>query len=284
MKLRFAAYIGKSGQTVASRRGHPAWLNAFVLCVGIFFAAHLYSQDQPTRDGQSYVFRGRLRPGLRESLVALGDRLERSGKERVVLQGTLQRTGSPAIPVKLTRELPGLLRLEEAAGTQTRVTTFDGKEIKKSGGLVSQQDEDLLETLLNDSADHFFIAQAQGAPVRFLGSRFRLDDGRTKTYQGSYYEVYQVTDRAKIKREAGQQSKLYYVNSDTLLVERVRYEMVRDGARIRVLVQMSQWGQIQDQRLPRQIVRLENGQPVLSLSITAAAVSPRVDDGIFSNP
>jgi hypothetical protein len=71
---------------------------------------------QPTPSPEGYVRRARLGPRLRDVLNVIGDRVERPGKERVVLIGTVRRQGSQqASPLRLILELPGLMRFEEGA-------------------------------------------------------------------------------------------------------------------------------------------------------------------------
>ena len=88
--------------------------------------ASLVSTFPPDLAGQSaesgqaeYLRRSRLRSRLREALTLFGDRLERPGKERLTLAGTL-RLASPAdLPFRAVWELPGRLRIETPLGVLT---------------------------------------------------------------------------------------------------------------------------------------------------------------------
>ena len=68
----------------------------------------------------------------------------------------------------------------------------------------------------------------------FLGSRFRLDDGSPADYNGPYYDVYKVSEQTDYRVGSAEQLKLYYFNSETLLLERVIYEIDRNGATVKV--------------------------------------------------
>src|SRR5258708_32197884 len=130
------------------------------------------SPSRPTR--RQYISRSRLSPELREAINFLGDRLEKPGKERVTLVGTLSRSGSAeAVPIRLTTEFPHRIRLEVQHGNDTHVIGFDGRSGWKHGATFSREDEDLIESLVYDSADHLFIGQIEGLPTRPLGKRFR---------------------------------------------------------------------------------------------------------------
>src|SRR5262245_26642004 len=188
------------------------------------------AQPTPTPNTNSYIRRGLLQPRLQLALNALGDRLEKPDKERLTLVGTLTRqNNSQAVPVRLFLELPRRMRLEEQ-GAQQRVVGFDGSKGWASGAALSSADQDTIETLVFDSVDNFFLGQMQGVATRTLGSRFRLDDGRTANYTGPFYNIYQVTDRIKIGAANREQPKLFYFNSDTKLIERVYYQVRRDGS------------------------------------------------------
>lgn len=238
-------------------------------------------------DGQ-YVRRSRLGPQLIPIFTALGDRLERPGKERLILTGTLSRISGAqreTNPFRLISEFPRRLRLEEQIGIQTQVTVFDGREVLKNSGRVNKTDEDLVETLMYDTAESYFIGQASGAATRFLGSRFRLDSGEAADYAGPFYEIYQVGDEIQLGSSVREQDKFFYFNSDTLLLEQVRYEHGEDRGKARIEVRITDWQRAQGQRIPARIARFENGQEVLAFSIISVVVGPRVaGDGIFDRP
>lgn len=239
--------------------------------------------QQTTAPGASgYVRRARLRTPLRDAFDVMGDRIEKPGKERVVYVGALRRQGnSGAFPLRLILELPGLMRLEEGAGSRLRVIGFDGSNGWVLGGQFSAADQSVIETLVFDSAERLFLSQTQGAATRFLGQRFRLDSGPV-TRATVYYDIYQISDQININSAPRFQPKLYYLNSDSQLLERVRYKIERDGRQIEVEVLLSNWGRANNQQLPGSITRLENGAEIFRLTINAATHGPRVNDGIFN--
>jgi hypothetical protein len=221
---------------------------------------------------------------LNSALNALGDRLEKPGKERLTLTGTLKRQNTPqAIPFRLVLEWPLRMRLDEEC-KQQRVIGFDGSNGWTSSATLSFVDQATIETLVYDSVDNFYLGQMQGIATRTLGSRFRLDDGTTPNYAGPFYDIYQVTDRIKIGAANREQSKLFYVNSDTNLFERISYRVRHGGATADVEIRLGNWRKSDGQQIPGLIERLENKQSVLTLTIATATVGPRLADGIFSAP
>jgi len=276
-----------------------ALLAALLLLTAITFAASskyrpltthtvtATSQNQPqpvSLKRRAYVQRSLLSPTLVWNLKALGDRLERPGKERLSVTGTLRRSeDSQAEEVVAVFEFPDRLRLTLEKGHQNRVILFDGEQAKAVGRPLDEVERDLIETLVYGAAEHFFTTQMQGQATRFLGARFRLDDGSSANYSGPYYDIYQVADQIKTSASEREQNKLYYFNSDTLLLERVAYEINRNGSVVKVEETTINWGQEQGQQVARRIERFENGVSVFVLTVQLAGFGHRLDDGIFAN-
>jgi hypothetical protein len=236
--------------------------------------------------GKGYLQRKGIWPQLRPLLDAHGDRWEKPGQERLILTGTME---SPAragkIPVQLILEFPDKARLEKQIDGKQQVTIFDGKSKFKLGEALSPEEADELESLVLDSADHFLAGHMQGFAFRHLGTRFRLDDGSVADYKGPYYDIYQMTDQLPQENEGFlPQNKRFYVNSDTQLLERVSYQLTRNGRPVEALVQYAGWQKERGQQIQNSITRTENGKPAFELTVNAIRLSPRADDGIFTKP
>jgi hypothetical protein len=228
------------------------------------------------------VRRGQLSPQLRLNLKALGDRLERPGRERLTLTGTLVLRGNPqTVPFVVILQFPDQLRLTMQLGVQTRVITYDGNVSEAVGTLPDSREQDLVESIVHDTAEHFFKAQMQGLATRPLGSRFRLDDGTPTNYTGGFYDVYEIPDQVRVAPIGRLQTKLYFFNSDNHLLERVRYELNRGGTQTAVEIRLSDWRENDGQHVPIRIVRTENEQTTLTLTITSVTSSPKMADAIF---
>lgn len=236
--------------------------------------------------GKGYLQRRGIWPQLQPALDAYGDRWEKPGRERLTLIGTLT-SGDQAekIPTQLIFEFPDKVRLEKQIDNKLHVTIFDGKKKFKLGDALKREEEEELESLALDSADHFLAGHMQGFAMRYLGARFRLDDGTTPDYKGPYYDIYQMTDQIPTsKDEFLPQNKRYYVNSDSQLIERVSYQINRNGVPVNVLVQYSGWQKANGQQVPGTITRSENGKSTSVLTISTVRLSTRADDGIFTIP
>lgn len=233
---------------------------------------------RPSRDK---IHAGALWPQLRWYLKALGNRLEEPGKERLTLGGMLERAGEQPVPFAAISEFPDRLQFTTQSGLQARTITYDGKAAHVVGGVLSTTDQGLIESLVNDTAEHFFAVQLQGTPTRHLGNRFRADDGSTENYAGPFYDIFSMLESVTAESVTRSQPKFYYFNSETHLLESVKYQISRNGQTIDVETAFSSWQRVQDQQVAHRIVRSENGQPLLSLTITSATIGPLLKDGVF---
>lgn len=237
-----------------------------------------------TAKRSEYVRRSLLSPKLVWHLNALGDRLEKPGRERLIVTGTLSRAKyAQTEEVTTVWEFPERLRLTTRRGNENRVLTFDGEQGQSGANPLGIAERDLLETLVYGSAEHFFTAQMRGRATRFLASRLRLDDGSTANYDGPYYEVYKVAEQTGTSADQGEQVRLYYFNSETLLLERVSYEINRNGSTVKVEERLGDWTREQGQQVARRIERFENGESVFVLTVRTAGFSRRAEDGMFAN-
>lgn len=236
----------------------------------------------PTGGDAEHVRRGQLWPQLHGALTATGDRLEKPGKERQTLAGTITRGGSPPSPLTVVRDYPDLMRVEVTAGLTTRVTAFNGGRAQAGGAGLTPAERDTLETLVYDTADHFFHSQQSGAAAtRFLGPRFRLDEGTNAAPAAPSYDVFETTEPVLTDDAGRVQTRRYYFNSDTRLLDRVRYQTERDGSQVDVEVVLGWWQSVNGQALPSSVVRLEDGAPVLTCNFALMTVGPRASPVAF---
>jgi hypothetical protein len=174
--------------------------------------------------------------------VAQKPRTQRSAPVRTLLIGpsltrSLRSFRQPLSEIDLAPEDHG----RQAGETRSRAFERDGNAYSQ------EAEQDLMETLVYGSAEHFFDTQMGGMATRFLGSRFRLDDGSSADYSGPYYDVYKVADQIKTSPDEREQLKLYYFNSETLLLERVTYEINRNGSTVKVEERLGDWTKEQGQ-------------------------------------
>ena len=241
--------------------------------------------------GQGYVGPRDVPFGAGRVLEIMGDRLQVAGKERLDLVGVLTRAGQSAVAVHILWEFPGKVRLEKRLGDEPdpkkdELLVYDGSgNLDKRGGTASLSDQDLIEMLVHDSVEGFFIGQLEGFATRFLGSRYHRVDAEGNAV-GPDYDIYEVINEVRLLRRPLRQRKLYYFNSDTALLERVRYRLAAERGRgeVEVSVEVSDWGEVYGQLIPGTVVRTENGVEVVRLEIREAGIGAAAEDGSFSLP
>ena len=256
-----------------------------LLCAG----GALPGQDRPPAIG--YLQPKDVPFGSLRALKTMGDRLQVVGKERLDLVGLLTRSGQSPVAVHILWEFPGKVRIEKRLGTEPdpnkdELLVYDGAgNLRKRGGTAGMADEDLIEMLVHDSVEGFFIGQIEGFATRFLGSRYhRVDESGNAV--GADYDIYEVVNEVRVPGRPLRQRKLYYFNSDTALLERVRYRLSLERGRgaVAVDVEVSGWGEIDGQAIPTLTVRYEDGVEVVRLEIQEAGVGAAAKDGSFDLP
>ena len=238
---------------------------------------------QLARESLGYLARREVPPALARMIEKLGSRLEMAGQERVEMVGTLAREGSSPVAVRIYWEFPGRMRVEEKRGERDESTVFDGGKLDKSHGVAGQRDKDLMEMLVHDSMEGFFIAWMRGQAMRFLGSGFRSRNEAGEP-EGPDYDLYEMTDHLEVGRERIERTKLYRFDTELALLGGVSYRLQLGTAVTRVDVELSEWGQVDGHAIPGRIVRYENGVAVLELAVREAGVSGKAEDGLFSDP
>jgi len=260
----------------------------------LFSATASFTTDNtsppPAENQAKRVKRTRLWPQFQNALRALGDRLEATGKERLILIGTIRRNSARSVetPMRMIIEMPDKFRLEEQLSNRIRITTFDGEKqdgLKRPDENISdERDVDEIESLIFDSVEHLFSGQMEGLAKREIGAYLQPHQIAAANYTGPYYNVYEVMDRITHTPAHRTQRKLYYFNAGTSLPEIIRYRIERDRGSLNVEVRFADWQNFNGQFIPKTITRLENDAEALLLRVGAVSIQPTANDGIFSIP
>lgn len=212
---------------------------------------------------------------IRSSVVALGSRVQTPGQERATLTGTLD-TGAGNSPATVNFELPNKIRVDSGA----RSVSSDGTKTSASDARVSEQDEDLLETLADDSTEGMLSALLTTSSLRVIATFAKLDDG-SKT--GRMVDIFQTIGPVQSRSDKPVRQKHFYFDSITHLLVEVDYLKKRaDGSTAAVRVQRSNWTNISGQMIPGLITRIEDDKPVATFTAGNVAFSAKAADGEFS--
>jgi hypothetical protein len=210
---------------------------------------------------------------------AMGDRLSKPGTERSQLVGRLIQKGA-VTPLRLTRDISGAYKLEEVNGRT--IASFDGSTNTTPTAGRKPEDDPLEETLTQDVPEVFLFAVANQQAYRFLGGRYRTDDGTTKDYQGPWLDIYQLPVALENRPEKTRRLKLFFFDSTDYLLRRVAYDVPGAQGRVtQVEVFWEGWRNVAGQRFPSRISRRENGVEVWTFEILEAAAGPRINNEKF---
>ena len=230
----------------------------------------------------SYVTQTLVPSNVREFLIALGDRVQKPGKERLTLIGT-HTDQSGVVPAQLVWEVGGRLRFDRTTVPPNSLV-FDNVAGLLNAASVSDSDLAVLESLLDHSPESFLYGFVQGRAHRFLGGRFRTDDGKAPNYTGPWFDIYERFAPVPVVTDAPLRQKHFYFDSQTKLFAKATYIVVKGGAKVVVSTEQSKWKVNAGQATPGQIVRKEGGVTVFTFDIASAVVGPALADGLFPKP
>jgi hypothetical protein len=234
------------------------------------------AQDQSARQARrTYIEPSTVPSSIRAIVTALGQRVQRSGLERVTLTGILDRSGMTS-NVRVIRELPGYLRVDEA-GAKNQSLVFDLSELKGSVA-ISADDEDLAEMLECDTAESFLAQIGPGAGIRKLGDRFLV---KGQSGFGAVVDIYEFVAPVSVRRDRMIRAKHFMFDSGSGLLRRVAYRTKQSGREILVQTVYSSYSNVAGHLIPTEITRIADGTTVLSFRVNSATVSPRMTDGSF---
>src|ERR1051326_3931822 len=168
-----------------------------------------------------YVDAGAIASSARPLLSAFGERIQRPGKERVTLMGKLT-DASGTFDVSLVWEVPGRFRLDRS-DKPGRPLICDEAGAWNNGPAILPREAETLESLFDDTSESFFYGMVQGTASRFLGNRFRADNGKTPNYQGPWFDVYEVFAVVRGPQGISKRRKVFLFDSQTALLSRVDY-------------------------------------------------------------
>jgi len=237
----------------------------------------LFSQGtpstQPAVTRTNFVNIAAVPSPVRAFIQAFGDRILKAGNERTTLVGTYT-DAKGSTPATLTWQVPGELRFDRTGAA----SLIYAAGTVQNAASISSADLNVLESLLDDSAESFFYGFMRGDAHRLIGRRYRADDGTTPNYQGPWYDIYIRSASALAQSGAPLRQSFCFFDSQTKLLAKVQYDLPNST---KVLTEFTNWITTNGQSFPGQIVRKENDAVVFTFKITGAVASPAVTDGVF---
>jgi hypothetical protein len=212
----------------------------------------------------------RVSSNLVPYIIASGDRLQKPGKERITVSGTIQYgpAGAPQSPIQVIWQLPLQIRVDQGGPP----IILDGSN-PNAATPAEHRDSDLIETLQEDSLESLLNIQ-DSVGSRHWGSGYRANDLPDHTIP---YDIVSVLFPSPFH---GRQSiaKTFWFDSHTKLLARITYTTSLGDL---VDVHETDWRVVQGEHIPFSIERMERGQTKMLLKLTTALVSQSTDSTIF---
>jgi hypothetical protein len=203
--------------------------------------------------------------------VALGQRLVKSGKERIIATGYLAHAENPGKPVQveIIWQYPLKVRLTQEGSVLAVDRLNPALKVPADARLA-----ETMQVLLEDSAEGLLCLRSTTGTTRHIGSGFKLPNADTK---GPGIDIVQTT-YADVFREGQKVAKTYWFNSETKLLGFVGY-LSASGNQVDIVI--DDWRDVEGEMVPFLIERWENSKLMMRLTLSSAIVTAGSEDGIF---
>jgi len=242
-------------------------------------AANGQTPNLPTTAYHGYVNPSGLGSEVRDYLRAYGTRLIVPGNERTTLTATYS-DGKVTVPATITFQLPNQTRVN-LGGASPKTLILNGNQPSVTSAGANQ---DLLETLTDDTAESFFFGLSNGVPTQLMGTRCRNDDGKADPYTGPLRDVYRRMAPVAAVAGAPVRWKMFLFDSRTKYFAGCRYRVSRNGSTVDVEITYASWAASGSHAYPVSIARTENGSPVFSINVLQATSAAKSIDSLFNIP
>lgn len=151
-------------------------------------------------------------------------------------------------------------------GLANRALTWDVAEgTKTNAGAPADNDRLLLERLILDSPDNFVLAQLRGASYFTVARNVRPTEANDG-YDGPLWNLVRVDEpQVDESRRALSTWRIYYINVQTGLPERVEYQLNDKEIKVEFL----EWTEQQGEKTPSRVRWSSDGQPLMEYRATS---------------
>ena len=208
------------------------------------------------------------------------------------MQGQLSQPGrtSTVLSVQVVLDISGDVRVDTTSGPSFSLT-FNGQQtgnsVTPAAGLASTSaDQQLVDALQYNPAEHLITTIIQGNAVQRLGQSFKLTDILNPSNPPTYCEAFRTVESTTVAWRTTQQPKVYCFDSSTHLLTAVFYETTISGAKAYFETRYTGWYSIETQRqmVPGKIEFRQNGVPQVTLTVQSASLASEANDGLFIVP
>jgi hypothetical protein len=198
----------------------------------------------------------------------LGNRFIPSRQSSATIVGTLT-TGGVAQNVNITRRQTPTgedvaLRLAGQPGT---LAWNDLEGARTDAADSSEAQQTLIERVALDNPDQFVLAQLRGASYYTVARNVRADTGGSENYSGPLWDIVRIDENPGAQRLSGN-SRLYYVNTQTRLIDKIVSELKGEPVEANIL----EWSDQSGEKFPSHIAWKRGNKMVQEFRLTSVSV------------
>ena len=200
----------------------------------------------------------------------LGNRFTSSRQSSSTIAGILT-TGGVEQNVNITRrQTPGgedvAIRL---AGQPDTLVWNDLEGAKATASRVSEAQQTLIERVALDNPDQFVLAQLRGASYYTIARDVRADTSGSENYTGQLWDIVRIDEpQNQAARSLSSNSRLYYINSQTRLIDKIVSEIKGETIEANIV----QWTDRSGEKFPSHIVWKRGNETVQEFRLTSVSV------------
>ncbi len=203
----------------------------------------------------------------------LGNRFTRSRAGSATIAGILT-TGGVEQTINITRrQVPtgedvgigiageaGTLSWNDVEGARTTAATLD------------EAHQTLIERVALDHPDEFVLAQLRGARYYTTARNVRADAGGGENYAGPLWDVVRVDEPQNERaRRPLSNSRLYYINVQTGLIDKIVSELKGETIEANIL----EWSDQSGEKFPSHIVWIRGNETIQEFRLTSVSIQPQ---------
>ena len=207
---------------------------------------------------------------------ALGNRVSAAGKEQTIYIGEVFHADGQRAPAQVVHQQPALVRLE--GFSPGRALTFDGE---RTAGIITKTDEAAVEVFTADLPEGLFASLQNGAALRHLGNAFGPDPRGMPNYSELRYDIFSTSGRRLTGGNSGLQSKLYYFDSETGLLQVTRYADESVPPRTQRETRFGSWRVIDGSAFPGRVEHHQDGRLLFSFTANLITSNRATEAGRF---
>jgi len=158
------------------------------------------------------------------------------------------------------------------AGEPAQLAWSDDDDSTARGPVLSEAHQILLERLALDNPDQFVLAQLHGASYYTIAHNVRADAGGSDNYDGPLWDVVRVDEpQSKPGRPRSSNSRLYYINTQTGLIDKIVSELKGETIEANIL----EWTEQAGEKLPSHIIWKRGNETVQEFRMTSVSLQPQ---------